>query len=373
MLNREELREMAAMEGDGSYFVSLYLNVNPLTNPRGEYSIWFKNALKDKAQTLEKAAAKKAERDLKAAEAYVLGNRRDFKKGLVLLSSQDNGFWREYNLSVSVKNELVVEKSPYIKPLLHLLDNYRRYAVLLVEKETARIFIIHLGEMVEYGEVQSSDVPGRHKRGGWFALSQNHFARHIDFHIGLHLKEVVRRLEGFLKGEVISRVLIGGSEDAVAMVKGLLPRAVAEKIIGVFSAGMYENSAEILKKTEAALGAYEKKKEAAAVAELITRAMKNDRAVTGIADVVGALGEGRVMKLVMLGDFGCAGYQCTNCRAIAVQAVESCPYCGGVMDGINYLVELAAQKAVEQDAIVEVVSESEELKKAGSIGAFLRF
>ncbi len=43
MLSRKEIKELAAIHGDGNIFVSLYLNVNPLTNPKGDYIIHFKN------------------------------------------------------------------------------------------------------------------------------------------------------------------------------------------------------------------------------------------------------------------------------------------------------------------------------------------
>jgi hypothetical protein len=47
MFSREELRDIAKMGGNGAGFVSLYLNVNPVTNPGGEYAVWVKNAIKE--------------------------------------------------------------------------------------------------------------------------------------------------------------------------------------------------------------------------------------------------------------------------------------------------------------------------------------
>jgi peptide chain release factor subunit 1 len=373
MLSREELKEIAKMRGNGSYFVSLYLNVNPLTNPKGEYSIRLKNMLKDSAESLEKGVLKKVEKDLEALDAYVLGNRREFKHGLALISSKDNGFWREYHLSVPLKSELVVEKSPYIKPLLDILDNYQRYAALLVDKESARIFIIHLGEITEYGELHTPDVPGRHKRGGWYALAQNHYVRHIDYHVGLHLRDVIKKFESFLKHEYIGRVIIGGSDEAVNMTKGLLPKTVLDKVVGTFHAGMFEGNAEVMKKVEPALRGYEREQEEKAVKELLTRAMKDEKAVVGLEDVLKALEGGRVMKLLLLRDFSRRGFQCSGCGALSIKGEVNCPYCGGKMEEVGYIVDLAAQKVVEQGALVEVVAESEELEKAGGIGAFLRF
>ena len=373
MLHMEDLREIAKIEGNGAWYVSLYLNVNPLTNPKGEYAIWLKNALKDKASSLDNAVLKHVEKDLSDIDAYVQGNRRGFKKGLVLLRSRENSFAREFDLSLPIKNELVVDKAPYIKPMLQLIDGYKRYAVLLVEKDSARIFIVQLGEITEYGEVQTPDVPGKHKKGGWYALSQNHYARHVDYHVTLHLKEVVKKLESFLKGEYVGRVVIGGPPEAVSMTKGILPAAVADKIAGSFNAGMFENNADILKKVAPLLDAFERQKETVTVSELITRSKKNDKAVIGLDGVIDALREGKIMKLVFIKDYARKGYQCSNCKTISISGDVNCRYCGGRMAEVDYLIDLAAQKAVEQDSAVEVVAENDDLKKAGSIGAFLRF
>ena len=44
---------------------------------------------------------------------------------------------------------------------------------------------------------------------------------------------------------------------------------------------------------------------------------------------------------------------------------------GGYMG--DYMIDLAAQKAIEQGAAFEVVHDNEQFEKAGAIGAFLRY
>jgi peptide subunit release factor 1 (eRF1) len=43
------------------------------------------------------------------------------------------------------------------------------------------------------------------------------------------------------------------------------------------------------------------------------------------------------------------------------------------MQNATYIVDMIAQKAVEQGAFVAVASENKKLQDAGGIGAFLRF
>src|SRR5512139_1523603 len=289
MLSRAELKEIASMEGKEGYVVSLYLNVDPLFNKKGDHLVHFKNMLKGTTDSLDKSVYKAVKDDLESVERYVLSNKRLFKKGLVIFSSRANAFWKEYQLGVPVANELIVHKTPATKQVLDVLDNYEKYALLLVGKESARIFVIHLGEIVEYGEVHTSDIPGKHKKGGWFALAQNHYERHIDFHVGLHLKDVIEKLDSFLGGEEIKRLIVGGSDEAVSMVKGMFHKSVLDKVIGNVKVEMFAKGDEVLNKVEPIVAAFEKRRRDEMVETLIAKALKNEGAALGLDNVINAL------------------------------------------------------------------------------------
>lgn len=373
MISVTELKEIASYNGKGAYFVSLYLNVDPVFNKKGDYIVHLKNMLKDSAESLEKSIYKRVKGDFEKIEHHVLTNKRTFKKGIALFSSNEAAFWKEYNLGIPINNNLVVDKSVYIKPLMDILDNYQRYGVLLVGKDVARIFIIHLGEIVEYGEVFTPDIPGKHKKGAWFGLSQNHYERHINFHIGIHLKEVLEKLETFLNREYVGRLILGGSDEAVSMAKDMLHKTVADKIIASVKIEMFAKSDEVLKKVEPILSAYEKNKEDETVKELIVRAMKNESAVLGIENVLNAIQEQKVMKLILESSYKQKGFTCKTCGFLTTQIINSCPYCKGDFDEVDYMVDLIVQKSIQQGALIEVVTENKTLSDAGGIGAFLRY
>ncbi len=373
MLNMADLKELANYNGKGGYFVSLYLNVDPNFNKKGDYIVHIKNMLKQTAESLDKAVYKKVKEDLEKIEHYVLTNKRMFKKGLALFSSKERSLWREYNLGLPVKNELIVDKGVYTKPLIDLLNNYQRYGVLLVGKDSARIFIVHLGEIVEYGEVYTADIPGKHKKGGWFGLAQNHFERHINVHVGIHLKDVIEKLDSFLAGEYIGRLILGGSDEAVSMFKGMLHKITLDKLIGSVKIEMFAKSDDVLSKVEPIVAAYEHKQEEATVKDLIAKAMKNEAAVLGLENVINAIQEQKVMKLVFISSYKQNGFNCKSCGFLTTQKINSCPYCKGDFEGVDYMIDIVAQKAIQQGAFIEVITENKELLQAGGIGAFLRF
>ena len=372
MLDIEELRTVAAINPGENYYVSLYLNVDPVTNPNGEYLVQIRTMLKETAAGLEKPVFRKVSEDLELLENYFLTQKPQFKKSVCLITQSSGGFWKEYHIAVPVQSGIYVDTTPYLKPLLSMMDAYPRHLILLLSKDEARMFVVQMGEVLEYGEVLTPDVIGKHKKGGWFALEQDRFERHTDFHVGLHMNEAIKQLSGFVQKQGISRIVIGGPEETLSMGKEKMPKELEDRIIGQFHAGMYENSREILDRARPVIDAYERSEKEKTVDELVTRAHKNKGAVLGIDDVVLMSGEKRIMTLVVDPQLKQEGYACGNCGAIAL-GPENCRWCGGDMHGVNYLIDLVMEKTVENGGRVEVVPENEKLRTSGKIGAILRF
>jgi peptide chain release factor subunit 1 len=373
MFRREEVTEMTKIKARDNYFVSCYLNVDPASNSKGDYVIHIKNMLKSAAESAEKSIRKKIVPDIERIENYIFSNKREFKKGLVIISSVANNFWKDFHFSLGLKNEIVIDRTPYIKPLVNIIDRYQKYAVMLIDKESARLFAVHLGEIEEYGEVHTENVPGKHKKGGWFSLSERSFERHIDYHVGLHIKDVIGRLQKMVSSGSIGRLVIGGPEEALSKARAQLTKEMSDKLIGTFNVDMDVNSNEVLSKVQSIIERFENKEKNISVDLLLTKALKNENAVLGIDDVLAALREGRVRKLLFIKDHKASGYSCQACGFLTSQKIEKCPYCSAAMQKVDYIIDLAAQKAIDQGASCEVVYDNEKFEKAGSIGALLRY
>lgn len=373
MLNREELSKITKLKGNTHYYVSCYLSVDPALNAKGDYAIHIKNMLKEVIEKQEKDVRKKIKRDMEKIEAYISSNRRNFKKGLAILSSAEADYWKEFHLSVNLKNEIIVDKAPYIKPLINILDKHKKYAVMLIDKESARLFTVHLGEIAEYSEIFTENVPGKHKKGGWFSLSQKSFERHTAYHVNLHIKDAVRHLEELLSSGDISRFLLGGSEEAITRTKGFLSKSSAEKIIGQFNISISSAIQEVLSKLEPLLESYEHTEKDEMVDELLTRTMKKENAVLGLDNVLLSLQEGKIMKLFLTRDYRASGYTCGQCGFLTSQVINTCPYCKVKADKVDYIVDLTVQRSLDAGADIEVISGSEKLERAGFIGALLRY
>ena len=157
------------------------------------------------------------------------------------------------------------------------------------------------------------------------------------------------------------------------MTRALFPKQISDKIIGTFSVTMSALGTEVLSRVTPVIQAFEKKVQEETIELLMTKTMKNENAVIGIDNVLSALQAGKVMKLLFVKDYKTHGFSCARCGFLTSQMAAACPYCKTAMQKVDYMIDLAAQKALEQGAGFEVVRDHEQFEKAGAIGAFLRY
>ena len=372
MVDLDEIRDLASIDPGSAHYVTLYLNVDPLTNPAGEYAIRINNMLKDARESLDKKTLKEVSADLDLISDYFATEKREFKKSVCIITNKAANVWKEYHLAAPAKSELVVEKTPHLDPILDIMDNYGRYLVMLASKDRARIFVTQMGEVTEYGEVKSEDIPGRHAKGGWFALSQDHYERHTDWHEGFHIKEVEKKVESFMGRQKAGGIVIGGPEESIAMVTEKMPPILREKVIGRFRAEMFATPVEILAAASIIIKEYERAAKDRMIEDLIARVYKDNRGVLGIEDVILMTEEKRIQKLMVDSDYEQPGYICPNCRALSITP-DPCRFCGAKTGRTSHLVDFIMEKAVEQGGSVAVVPGESKLREAGRIGALLRY
>lgn len=373
MFTREDLTRINNIGGEGNLYTSVYLNVNPATNPKGEYFVTFRNLVKPELDKLGSAEQKLVKEDIKKIEAYIKSGKTEFKKSLTIISSLPLDIWEVYHLSVPLKNNVVIDKTPYLKPLAGMLEQYHSYAVALVDREHARLFRIQIGEIAEYTELFTPDVPRKHKKGGWYGRDENRFRRHIDVHVHFHLRDVVKHLEEILKIGEVNHLILGGSEESILLFNKLLSQPIAAKIAGTFTADMHAGNDEILEKSMNIIKNAETTNEERLVDELVTRASKNGSAAIGLDDVLSQMQSGNIHRLIYIEGFKASGLKCPACNFLTVQNLKACPYCGTALETIGHLIDFAIQRAIDQGAEISAITESRKLTEAGSIGAMLRY
>lgn len=370
-ISPEMVEQLVAFRSERAPVLSVYLN----TTPERQVRRAFRTAFRDLVQQVEarvaqdearrKALQREVDRVLRFLETY-----QPHGRGLVIFSCQPEGFWQVYQLPRPVLDAVVFDTSPYVRPLLDILDEYERFAVALVDKERARLFSIYLGQVEERTDF-SDLIPPKHKQGGW---SQANFQRHHEAHVTWHLKHVAEHLADLARRRQFDRLILAGPEEPVTELERLLPAPLRARLAGRLTLELFATPHQVLEQSLPLIEQIERQGEQRLVSDLLDTARAGGRAVLGIERVLDMLQQGRVWRLVVAEGFRAQGSACPNCGLLSVPAQETCPACGHTMQAEPEMVERLEELALQQDAQVETVRgpAATMLQAAGGIGAFIR-
>jgi peptide chain release factor subunit 1 len=363
MMQEQDLRELSEFSSEEAPVLSLYLNLSRHNRSMEEYKLLLRKLL---AEGVEQGAAPA---DVERIERFFEHEYDRQGKSVVCFSCQAPKFWRSYGLLVPVQNAVFVGRRPLVKPLMDVWDNYDRFGVIMVDREGARIFVYHLGALEDTAGLMGEEVK-RHKQGGWAAQK---LQRYEDQEARHNLKEAAEWANNYLTQQKVTRVVLSGSDGNVAEFREQLPRVLQDKVIGQISLDMnctpndaWDHAFEVAQQAQV-------EAETDLLGQVITAAHKGGSGATGLANTLAALQEGRVYQILVDPSLHRPGQQCMNCRAVLIEAVETCPYCQGKLAPSADVVNLAVQQAVELGLKVSMLEGNPQLTEVGGIAAVLRY
>jgi peptide chain release factor subunit 1 len=371
MLTPDEIERLEAFDGGGAPVLSVYLDLDPGRRVARAYRVAFENLVKEVREPLPEPARAELARETAAVDAWLEGQAPE-GKGLALFSCTPRRFWHARGLAVTVRDHLAFEPRADVAPLLALLDEYERYAVALVDKRTARLLTVFLGEIEEVERFED-EVPGKHDQGG---VSQANFQRHHEAHVHWHLARVTRSLAGLRRRRPFDRLIVAGPPEITAELRRLLPRAFARRLAEVMPGRVAASDAEILAMTLEIESRVEREVEARLLRELFDLAGSGGRATLGVRPTLDALWADAVQTLVVAAGAGEPGSECVNCGRLEPGNVAACPACGRAMRLVHDVVHRAMMRTREQAGAVEVVHgvAARRLQESwGGLGALLRY
>ncbi len=366
MFTQSDLRELLEIN-QTEPVLSLYLNTEPSRGNADVYKLRLRNLLKNV----------NAAEDKTVIENYFNHEYGWAGRSVALFSCAAQGFFRVFPLALPVRDSITLSEQPNLHPLVNLLENYGGYAVILIDKQGARLFHFHLGELMEQ-EGWMGEVIKHTKRGGSSSIrgqrgGSSGSTDHVPEMVERNIREIVRFAAEFFEEKHIRRILLGGSEENIALLRNALPKAWQSLMVGSFPMSMTASHAEVLERALEVGSRAERECESRLIEELITKSAKGEAAVTGLEDTLNAAMDGRVQTLLAAEDYDSSGYQCRSCSKLFLKESKLCPVCGGKVEAIPNVVQVAISRVLLQKGDVEIVYPTSALEKEGSIGAFLRY
>lgn len=298
-------------------------------------------------------------------------------KSVAIFSCSPDNFLRSYSLALPIQSRVRVSDRPHLKPLADLLDSYGGYGVVLVDKQGARFFHFHLGELQEQDGMLGESVRHTKRGGGSQATGMRGGVAgqtgYVEEVTERNMRDAIEFATHFFAEKHVRRIVIGGTDDNVAMFRSVLPKAWQSLIVGAFPISMVASEHEVLQKAMSIGEEAEKRREFQLVKQVVTNSAKGKGGVVGIQDTLDAIRAGRVHTLVIQGGYRQMGARCDTCGYISSKPVDGCPFCSGAMEIVSDVADLAVGEVMRSGGEVEVLHPEHIEEGFDHIGALLRY
>jgi peptide chain release factor subunit 1 len=379
MLSREKIRQLSEQEFKDNYVVSLFLDVDPERHPSRKDLQSVLNSLinqaNDKIEQLGKNDSLSHEqrqslaKDLESIREYVVYDfNREKTPGIAFFSSKRAGLWDIERLPHSVKNRVVINRGPYVRPLLRMLDDYKHFFTLLISKDKARLFRIFAEQIKDESDIFDV-VPGKHEQGGW---SQKRYQRHIEDHIDQHLKHVSSKLERFFAENPFDYLVISTTDEVRPMIEHRLHPYLKQHLIKWENLEIDALDQAVLDRTiEVEHGIIRKEQQ-----DLVEKAKQRKTAgsliAIGLENVLTAVREKRVETLLVRRGFSQKGFKSYNCKNLSLND-GNCEICGEKMSEVDDVVEEAIENTYNHNGAVRLINNHIDMSEFDSIAALLAY
>jgi peptide chain release factor subunit 1 len=368
-ITEDDIRSLAAFKGEGAPVTSVYLDVD------GGRHIRYQDVLHSADLLLRDVVGKNdgdpsVAADVERVQELLRGGiDRSRTRGLAVFSCSAHDFWRVVELPVAVRNQVVVNHTPYVRQLEVVVDEYERFGLLLADKQRARVLVYELGELLESTEL-TDELPR--------AEDDDHSRRrdqtdsHTSALVHQHLRHAADAAFRIFKDRGFERLIIGAPDEIASELESLLHPYLKERLEARCAIGVNASDDDVRAAALAVEADIERRKESELVSRLRDAVGAHQRGVAGLDDTLRSLVERRVETLVVSHGYTHAGWRCPSCDYIG-RIGRACPVCTSEMHVVDDVVEEAVEEALAQSCDVEICVGNADLDVLGRIGALLRF
>jgi peptide chain release factor subunit 1 len=368
---REQLDRLAAFEPSDAPVISLYLDMRADQHGRDNYSTFIRKAFPSRAATLSGDARKSFDADVAKINAYLENELRSSANGLAIFACSASGLFEAMQLDVSQDGHwLFLGSVPHLYPLARLSDQFPRYAALLVNTNSARLFVFGLG-VTELQREITNQKTRRTTMGGW---SQARYQRHVEnFHLH-HMKEVVDVLDRVVQSESINQIVVACDDTTRPVLSEQLPPHLSEKVVDTIRLGIETPGHEVLAETLELLRQKDAETDEERVNAMLGEWRGGGLAVAGPDETLLALSMGQVEELLIAATPDILRLANTQSDSAPGPVEIDTSAAGADADPNRWKLahELIA-KAHQTGARIRFIENASLLANVGGVGALLRF
>ena len=327
--------------------------------------------------TKETGVSREAKRLLQADLDYVLDLLKyevtPGTEGLAVFADRQGGFFERIELPFRLMNRLMIEPSPYVRPVVHAIALLEPFALAQVSRDDSSLYLVD-----EWGASQADELTGPWLRSsdretGEMSVKRYYAAARQDALVDLHFKEVGASLGNLIETSGVRRAVLCAQHDIASGFRRSLPPGVAAKIVAEIPFDAAATTGQMVVNARQAIEKA-RQEELAALANRIKEGLgKGGHGIAGFDDVLGAVARHQVQTLLVDRNYRVPGWRCLDCAWAGFTAAERCPACGGRTAPVGDVVGEIVRLAILQNGQVEVGEDIPVLDELGGVAGVLRY
>jgi peptide chain release factor subunit 1 len=295
----EQIDTLAAFTPTELPVISLYLNTQSDDHGRDHFASFVKKELHTRAGTFapQSAAHVSFVKDVARIEKYLATELRPSTNGLALFACAGaENFFETVQLNAPLEqHEIYVDRRPHLYTLALVNEQFPRYAAVVADTDSARLFVFGLSSTISEARVESPKM-SRTQAGGW---SQARYQRRMENDHLQHAKEVLEVLDRVVRKEKIQYIVFAGDQVVIPLLQKQLSPFLAAKVIDVLRLDIHTPERQVLEATLAAMRRQDAKDDSEKVEHLLGDYRSGGLAVVGVPDVLAALAKGQVEEVLL--------------------------------------------------------------------------
>ena len=281
------------------------------------------------------------------------------------------GLFESVSLPRQIRERAVVDATPWLRPMLAVLDEYHRACVAVVDRESARFWELYLNELRELDALRD-EVLRKPDYAGWGGFEEYGVHNEAEELEKRHYRRIAGYLDRLFRTERLEVLVIGGHREEFPRFIEFLSRDLRGRVAGTFAIDPHTATpADIRSSAQAILDTYEREEERRWVAETFEKARGGGLGALGLDACLWAGAVGAVQALLVQDGAIAAGVVCEQSHWLGTEGA-TCPVCGRPTRPTPDVIDELAEAVIERDGAVEHVLAETELKEY-LVAAELRF
>jgi hypothetical protein len=270
-----------------------------------------------------------------------------------------------------VRDRIMVDATPWIGPMLAVLDQYRRACAVVVDRESAHVWELYLGELRDGGRLErralrSAAPAGRH------GLAEGRMRNKADELSRRHFRELAEALDRLFRADRYDVLVVGGHEHEIPGFLDFLPRTLLERVAGTFAIDPHTATAAMVRPlAEAILDRHELDEQQRSVGEVMQAVARGGLAVAGLEPCLWAGSVAAVRALLVQEGAVAPGVVCDACGWFATSG-DACRLCGRPTRTTPDVIDELVEAVIDEGGSIQHVRADTELR-AHLTAAWLRF